>query len=200
MRWSNASPVSTSRLTSHRADRVIQRGSSQLPIALARRSGGNHSLMISVPSLLTRSPGSRGCESLSRDRGSQTINKFAKRGLTLTLAQDFREARDWFVQHKRDPFLWLVILGPLVLASITFWGLVVFPPSYAVEAVRQVVSGAEVTLFAPKNFPKCRGQTYIFGYDFGIRTEQDTGRVCRDVVNGGWVVDITRKLNLPESR
>ena len=30
-------------------------------------------------------------------------------GLALTLAQDFREARAWFAQHKRDPFLWLVI-------------------------------------------------------------------------------------------
>jgi hypothetical protein len=50
-------------------------------------------------------------------------NQLANGGLTLTLAQDFREARDWFVQHKRDPFLWLVILGPLALASIAFWGL-----------------------------------------------------------------------------
>jgi hypothetical protein len=120
----------------------------------------------------------------------------------LTLAQDFKEAKDWFVQHKRDPFLWLVILGPLVLASITFWGLFVFPPSDAIGAIRQVVPGADVSIAEPKNFPKCRGQTYVFGYDFGIRTDhdQDTGRVCRDVISGGWVVEITRKLNLPESR
>jgi hypothetical protein len=115
--------------------------------------------------------------------------------MTLTFAQDFIEARDWFVQHKRDPFLWLVILGPLVFASITFWGLVVFPPSDAVGAIGQVLPSADVSLFAPKNFPKCRGQTYIFGYDFGIRTDhdQDTGRVCRDVANVGWVVDVNPK-------
>jgi len=35
----------------------------------------------------------------------------------MTLAQDFREARDWFFQHKRDPFLWLVILGRCLRAS-----------------------------------------------------------------------------------
>ena len=130
----------------------------------------------------------------------KTDNEFANGGLTLTtLAQDFREARDWLVQHKRDPFLWLVILGPLVFASITFWGFFVFPPSGAEKAIRQVVPGTGVS-FAPKNFPKCRGQMYIFGYDFGIRTDHDQGaggRVCRDVVNGGWVVEIDPKFKSP---
>jgi hypothetical protein len=45
----------------------------------------------------------------------------------MTLAQDFREARDWFLQHKRDPFLWLIILGPLTFFAINMWGLLVFP-------------------------------------------------------------------------
>jgi hypothetical protein len=113
----------------------------------------------------------------------------------LTLAQDFRDARDWFAQHKHDPFLWLVILGPLTFAAITFWGLFVFPPSDAERAIRQVVPGAGVS-FAPKNFPKCRGQTYIFGYDFAARSDH-AGRVCRDVVNGGWVVVIDPKVKPP---
>jgi len=119
----------------------------------------------------------------------------------LILAQDFREARDWFAQHKRDPFLWLVILGPLTLAATTFWGMAVFPPSSAIRAISQVLPSADVTV-RPKNFPKCRGQTYIFGYDFGIRTDrdQDAGRVCRDIVSGAWVVDIDQKSKQPESR
>jgi hypothetical protein len=37
-------------------------------------------------------------------------------------------------------------------------------------------------------FPKCREETYIFGYDFISGT--NFGRACRDIVNGGWVVDI----------
>ena len=109
--------------------------------------------------------------------------------LTLILAQELREARAWFAQHKRDPFLWLVTLGPLVLASITFWGFFVFPPSDAEKAIRQVLPAANVS-FGPKNFPKCQGQTYIFGYEFGFRNTRAYGYVCRDVVNGGWVVDI----------
>jgi hypothetical protein len=111
----------------------------------------------------------------------------------LTLAQEFREARAWFAQHKRDPFLWLVILGPLTFAAITpWWGPIVFADSDAIRAIRQVVPDADVALVGQNNYPKCRGQTYIFGYDFGIRTDHDkgVGRACRDIVNGGWVVDI----------
>jgi hypothetical protein len=126
--------------------------------------------------------------------GNHTYPSSFKRGLTLTLAQEFREARDWFAQHKRDPFLWLVILGPLTFAAITFWGYVVFPPSGAIRAINQVLPNIEV-MVEPRNFPKCSGQTYIFGYDFGTptwdtRVDPRSGRVCRDIINGGWVVDI----------
>jgi hypothetical protein len=113
--------------------------------------------------------------------------------MRLEVAQDFREAKDWLAQHKRDPFLWLVILGPLALATINFWGLVVFPPSDSIRALRQVLPNADVA-FGPKNFPSCRGKKYIFGYDFAISTDggpyQELGLTCRDVVNGGWVLAI----------
>jgi hypothetical protein len=116
----------------------------------------------------------------------------------MTLAQDFREARDWFLQHKRDPFLWLIILGPLTFFAINMWGLLVFPPSGAIRAINQVLPNTEIQV-GPKNFPKCSGRTYSFGYDFGFfhigRGPEDltTGRVCRDIVKGVWVVDIDPK-------
>ena len=120
-----------------------------------------------------------------------------KRGPTLTLAQDFREARDWFSLHKCDPFLWLIILGPLTFFAINMWGWLVFPPSGAIRAINQVLPNTEVNVRS-KNFPKCSGRTYSFGYDFGsfhIRGPEDltTGRVCRDIVKGVWVVDIDPK-------
>ena len=112
--------------------------------------------------------------------------------LTLTLAQEFRGARTWFAQHKRDPFLWLVILGPPTLAAITpWWGVYVFPPSDAIRAISEARPNAEMALpnfRFPTKFPKCGEQTYIFGYYFS--SETDFGRACRDIVNGGWVVDI----------
>jgi hypothetical protein len=116
--------------------------------------------------------------------------------LTLTLAQEFREARAWFAQHKRDPFLWLVILGPLTFFAINMWGLFVFQPSGAIRAINQVLPNAEVNVL-PKNFPKCSGRTYSFGYDFHARNfgdgSFDWGRLCRDIVKGVWVVDIKPK-------
>jgi hypothetical protein len=114
----------------------------------------------------------------------------------LIPAQEFRETRDWFLQHKRDPFLWLIILGPLTLAAINFWGLFVFPPSDAIRAVSQDFP-SDHTRVAPKNLPTCNGQKYSFGYDFDVANDVGkiigVGRVCRDIVNGGWVVDIDPK-------
>ena len=108
--------------------------------------------------------------------------------MTLTLAQEFKGARAWFAQHKRDPFLWLVILGPLTLGAITpWWGEFVFPPSDAIRAISQTEMVLPQNML-PKYFPKCGEQTYIFGYDF--ISGRDFGRACRDIVNGGWVVDI----------
>ena len=111
----------------------------------------------------------------------------------IGLAQEFRETKDWLDRHKRDPFLWLVILGPLAFAAMTFWWVVVFPPSDAVRAIRQVLANADVAL-RPKYFPSCRAKKYIFGYGFALRADgtraEDIGRVCRDVINGGWVLAI----------
>jgi hypothetical protein len=123
--------------------------------------------------------------------------------LTLTLVQEFREARAWFAQHKRDPFLWLVILGPLTFAAINFWGFFVFPPSDAIRAINQVLPNADM-YFKPTNFPKCSGKTYIFGYNFGMRIRSlssldDAGRACRDIINGGWVVDINPCAQIVEA-
>ena len=109
----------------------------------------------------------------------------------MTLAQEFREARAWFAQHKRDPFLWLVILGPLTFATITpWWWPFVFPPSDAILAISQVLPNTEMASpnMLSKSFPKCGEQTYIFGYEF--IAGKDFGRACRDIVNGGWVVNI----------
>jgi hypothetical protein len=113
--------------------------------------------------------------------------------MRLELAQDLREAKDWLAQHKRDPFLWLVILGPLALATITLWGVVVFPPLDALRAIRQVLPKADVILQQHQNFPSCRAKKYVFGYDVRISTDggpYESGRICRDVVNGGWVLAI----------
>jgi len=47
----------------------------------------------------------------------------------------------------------------------------------------------------PKNFLKCSGRTYSFGYEFTAWNfgSFDWGRVCRDIVKGVWVVDVEPK-------
>jgi len=114
--------------------------------------------------------------------------------MTLTLAQEFKEARAWFGQHKRDPFLWLIILGPLTLFAINMWGMLVFPPTGAIRAVNQVLPNTEVSV-EKKNFPVCSGRMYSFGYNFLARStgDVDWGYVCRDIVKGVWVVEIDPK-------
>jgi hypothetical protein len=113
--------------------------------------------------------------------------------MSLELAQDLREAKDWLARHKRDSFLWLAILGPLALAAITLWGPFVFPPSDAIRAIRQVLPKADVVLQQRQNFPSCRAKKYVFGYDFRFSTDggrHESGRICRGVANGGWVLAI----------
>jgi len=66
------------------------------------------------------------------------------------------------------------------------------------RALRQDLPSADIGLGRQENFPKCRGQTYIFGYGFGlfrfgIGYDSGAGRVCRDIVNGGWVVEVDPK-------
>ena len=99
-----------------------------------------------------------------RSQRSQTMNR-----VSLELAQELRETKDSLAQHKRDPFLWLVILGPLALAAITFWGPVLFPASDAIRAIRQVLPKADVILQHQKNLPSCRARKYVFGYDLRRR-------------------------------
>ena len=68
--------------------------------------------------------------------------------LTLTPAQEFREARGWLARHKRDPFLWLVILLPLTYAVLTVAVptilMTVFPFSEAKRALGQDLPSANI--------------------------------------------------------
>jgi hypothetical protein len=114
--------------------------------------------------------------------------------LTLTPAQEFRETRDWLAQHKRDPFLWLIILMPLTLAAINFGGSIVLASAFsrtdakrAIEPVSPSVRIVEIRSF----FCKLPHRTYIFGYDLAAINEQGqekkVGRICRDIFNRQWV-------------
>jgi len=112
--------------------------------------------------------------------------------LTLTPAQEFREARDWLKQHKRDPFFWLIIVMTLTMFTLNFGGIVIlssaFPPADAIRAFGQVSPNVNLRIVETKTSCKLPRGTYLFGYDLG--TDQGDGRVariCRDILNGQWV-------------
>ena len=112
----------------------------------------------------------------------------------MTPAQEFREARDWLAQHKRDPFLWLIILMPLAFATLTIGVPAIlmsaFPFSDARRTIGQALPSGDLAITA-RTLCKLPRRTYIFGYDFKVKTDRgtkETGRICRDVVNGGWVL------------
>jgi hypothetical protein len=124
----------------------------------------------------------------------------------LTPAQELREARDWLAQHKRDPFLWIAILMTLAFVTLTFGGNVIFPPSDAKRAIAKVLpSDADIRFIKNRTFfcESSRGK-YVFGYDFGLQTDQGleaVGSICRDVVNGQWILAFDNpKFKYLESR
>jgi len=111
----------------------------------------------------------------------------------LTPAQEFRETRDWLAQHKRDPFLWIIILMPLTLPVINFGGSIVlasaFPRTDAKRAIESVSPSVKIT--EVKRFCRLPHGTYIFGYELEAINEQGqikkVGRICRDILNRQWV-------------
>ena len=103
----------------------------------------------------------------------------------MTPAQEFRETRDWLAQHKRDPFLWLIILMPLTLFVITSGGSIVLPSAFprtdAKRAIEQV--SPSVRIVEPRAFRKLPHGTYIFEYDLAATNDQ--GQVKKSAVYAG---------------
>jgi hypothetical protein len=106
----------------------------------------------------------------------------------LTPNQEFREARDWLAQHKRDPFLWLIILLTLMMFTLNFGVIALlgsaFPSSDAGQAIGLVgpFAYSETRIYC-----KLQRGTYLFGYV--LEKDQKKVRICRDMLNGGWVFD-----------
>jgi hypothetical protein len=110
--------------------------------------------------------------------------------LILTPAQEFREARDWLAQHRRDPYLWLIFLMTFAMFTFNFVGIAVlgsaFPASDAQPTIGQDLPSVDLKIGDPKVFCKLPHSASLFGYDL-IANGKRVGRICRDIVNGGWV-------------
>ena len=139
---------------------------------------------------------------LSRPRIERRIHSSTRvivtaAGFVMTPAREFREARDWLARHKRDPFLSLIILMTLTMATLHFGSNVIlwraFSPSDATRAIAQSQLLPRVNTITGRTriFCKLPRGTYLFGYDLlvlpGEGRPETVGRICRDVVNGEWI-------------
>ena len=112
----------------------------------------------------------------------------------MTPAQEFREAREWLKQHDRDPFLWLIMVMTFAMFTFNFGGIVIlstaFPPADAKQTIGPVSPNVALRIRNAKTPCQLPRGTYLFGYDLNVRTDQgegNFGRICRDILNGGWV-------------
>jgi len=113
--------------------------------------------------------------------------------LALRLDEELRDYRDWLEKHRRDPFLWLVIVLPLTFAAVTVGvpGILAykFPFSDARPALPVLPSG-DIRATAV-TFCKLPQATYMFGYEMSVEVDHRriaSARVCRDIVNGRWIL------------
>ena len=108
----------------------------------------------------------------------------------MTPAQEFREARDWLTQHRRDPYLWLIFLMTLAMFAFNFGGIAIlgsaFPASDAQRAIGRGLPSVDLKIGHYKIFCKLPRSAYLFGYNLNA-DGKTVGRICRDIVNGGWV-------------
>ena len=88
---------------------------------------------------------------------------------------------------------------PLMFVMFTFGGNVIFPPSDAKRAIAKVLPSDADIRFIKNNLFSCQSSRgkHLFGYDFGVQTDQGleaVGRICRDVINGGWVLALKSEI------
>jgi len=132
---------------------------------------------------------------------SSVLSAIAESAVELSMSasppnQEFSELRDWLAEWKRDSpvSFWVAILLPWVYAVISMGVPATLITAFPFSDARRVLTlPPEVGAMAPRITCKLpTGSSYIFGYELVVRTEKEPlkyfGRVCRDVVKGGWVL------------
>ena len=113
----------------------------------------------------------------------------------MTPTEEFNELRDWFARKKREPAFWVAVLLPWLFAIFTVEVptilMTAFPFSDAKKTL-QILQTSDVGVWHYRVGCKLPQGTYVFGYDLSMKPYNDEvpfhfGRVCRDVVQGGWI-------------
>ena len=92
----------------------------------------------------------------------------------MTPAQEFREARDWLAQHRRDPYSWLIFLMTLAMFAFNFAAIAVLGSAPASDAQRTIGQGlprVDLKLVITKFSANCRAARTSLGI-ISTRTER----------------------------
>ena len=110
----------------------------------------------------------------------------------MTLAEEYRETRDWIVAHRRDPFLWGTALLLAFLVMGTIIGGAVLPKVFShVEARDTIAKLGFKVVWIESQFP-CRAHGLkVYGYAFrtGLDNSDENysnGKICWDMSKHRW--------------
>jgi hypothetical protein len=123
------------------------------------------------------------------------VSAVGESAIELSMSALPPELRDWFAEWKRDnPFsFWIAVLLPWVCAVISIGVPATLLSAFPFSDARRVLAlPPEVAAFSTRITCTLPSGFYIFGYELVVSTEKEPlipfGRVCRDVVKGGWVL------------
>jgi hypothetical protein len=109
----------------------------------------------------------------------------------MTLAEEYRETRDWIVAHRRDPFLWgtALLLAFLVMGTIIGG---VLPKVFSHVEARDTIAKLGFKVVGIKSQFLCRAHGLkVYGYAFQTGTDNtdenySTGKICWDMSKHRW--------------
>jgi hypothetical protein len=115
----------------------------------------------------------------------------------MSSTEEFGGLREWFAQWKQDNPLtfWVALLLPWVFAIVSVAVPATLISAFPFSDAKQSLNlPAGVEAVATKSTCKLPSGTYIFGYELAAKNEQgklvEFGRICRDVINGGWAISL----------
>ena len=114
----------------------------------------------------------------------------------MTPLEEYREVKGWIAAHRRDPFLWLVLLLPLVFAGGAAVSNMVLPAVFSYkDALSTIINlrnlGLVGVVINGSKLPCEAHGMKIYGYSISANIDQvgqnsSGGRICWDIFKSRW--------------
>ena len=114
----------------------------------------------------------------------------------MTPLEEYREVKGWIAAHRRDPFLWLVLLLPFVFAGGAAVSNMVLPAVFSYKDALSTIINLRnlglmgVVISGSKSPCEAHGMK-IYGYSISANIDQvgqnsSGGRICWDIFKSRW--------------